>query len=300
MMYLKQFPDICREMGFDVEEKEKIVTLCVTDINCSININKKLFLEDLELTLDSYSEVCVAIAVFEAKAKAGKYDNLDATELQKLKRVFDKAWETGQLKDDTGMFQTEVDSCHQHAECLKAVLEKLLEKLKKEVDKARLYSTSSHNFPIVMKQIDASCYKAYAPTKSNNGFIVQEYILDLNDIGKNDEKKIRAQFDELFQRTNTADSYRLLAELSIEIGYFSPVCGIFFETMGDAVSYIKTKTDVDMTIVQSDKTNLEMIRTLDRFNLAMLLNHICTDSKNRPSSTTGWYEWLGNNWNFMT
>ena len=81
MMYLKQFPDICREMGFDVEEKEKIVTLCVTDINCSININKKLFLEDLELALDSYSEVCVAIAVFEAKAKAGKYDNLDATEL---------------------------------------------------------------------------------------------------------------------------------------------------------------------------------------------------------------------------
>lgn len=139
-----------------------------------------------------------------------------------------------------------------------------------------------------------------APTKSNNGFIVQEYILDLNDIGKNDEKKIRAQFDELFQRTNTVDSYRLLAELSIEIGYFSPVCGIFFETMGDAVSYIKTKTNVDMTIVQSDKTNLEMIRTLDKFNLAMLLNHICTDSKNRPSSTTGWYEWLGNNWNFMT
>lgn len=35
MMYLKQFPDICREMGFDVEEKEKIVTLCVTDINSS-------------------------------------------------------------------------------------------------------------------------------------------------------------------------------------------------------------------------------------------------------------------------
>lgn len=161
MMYLKQFPDICREMGFDVEEKEKIVTLCVTDINCSININKKLFLEDLELALDSYSEVCVAIAVFEAKAKAGKYDNLDATELQKLKCVFDKAWETGRLKDDTGMFQTEVDACHQHAECLKAVLEKLLEKLKKEVEKARLYSSSSHNFPIVMKQIDASCYKAY-------------------------------------------------------------------------------------------------------------------------------------------
>lgn len=300
MMYLKQFPDICREMGFDVEEKAKTVTLRVTDINVNYSINKKLFLEDLELTIDSYSEVCVAIAIFEAETKAGKYDNLDATELQKLKCVFDKAWETGRLKDDTGMFQTEVDSCHQQAECLKAVLEKLLEKLKKEVDKARLYSTSSHYFPIVMKQIDASCYKAYAPTKSNNGFIVQEYILDLNDIGKNDEKKIRAQFDELFQRTNTADSYRLLAELSIEIGYFAPVCGIFFKTMGDAVSYIKTKTDVDMTIVQSDKTNLEMIRTLDKFNLAMLLNHICADSKNRPSSTTGWYEWLDNNWNFMT
>ena len=57
MMYLKQFPDICREMGFDVEEKAKIVTLRVTDINYSIDINKKLFLEDLELILDSYSEV---------------------------------------------------------------------------------------------------------------------------------------------------------------------------------------------------------------------------------------------------
>ena len=151
-----------------------------------------------------------------------------------------------------------------------------------------------------MKQIDASCYKAYVPTKSNNGFIVQEYILDLNDIGKNDEKKIRAQFDELFQKTNVADSYRLLAELSIEVGYFVPVCGIFFKTMGDAVSYIKTKTDIDMTIVQSDKTNLEMIRTLDKFHLAMLLNHIYADSKNWPSSTTGWCEWLNSNWNFMT
>lgn len=140
---------------------------------------------------------------------------------------------------------------------------------------------------------------AFVPTKSNNGFIVQEYIFDLNDIGKNDEKKIRAQFDELFQRTNTADSYRLLAELSIEVGYFVLVCGIFFKKMGEAVSYIKTKTDVDMTIVQSDKTNLEMIRTLDKFHLAMLLNHICADSKNCPSSTTGWCEWLGNNWNFM-
>ena len=144
MMYLKQFPDICREMGFDVEEKAKTITLRITDINYSIN--KKLFLEDLELILDSYSEVREAIAIFEAKTKSGKYDNLDATELQKLKCVFDKAWETGRLKDDTGMFQTEVDTCHQHAEYLKAVLEKLLEKLKKEVDKARLYSTSSHDF----------------------------------------------------------------------------------------------------------------------------------------------------------
>lgn len=268
MMYLKQFPDICREMGFDVEEKAKTVTLRVTDINVNYSINKKLFLEDLELTIDSYSEECEAIAISEA--------------------------------DDTGMFQTEVDACHQQAECLKAVLEKLLEKLKKEVDKARLYSTSSHDFPIVMKQIDASCYKAYVPTKSNNGFIVQEYIFDLDDIGKNDEKKIRAQFDELFQKTNAADSYRLLAELAIEVGYFVPACGIFFKSMGDAVSYIKTKTDVDMTIVRSDKTNLEMIRTLDKFHLAMLLNHICADSKNRPSSTTGWCEWLGNNWNSMT
>ncbi len=300
MMYLKQFPDICREMGFDVEEKAKTVTLCVTDINYSININKKLFLEDLELTLDSYSEVCAAIAIFEAKTKSGKYDDLDATELQKLKRVFDKAWETGQLKDDTGMFQTEVDSCHQHAKCLKAVLEQLLEKLKKEVDRARLYSTSSHDFPIVMKQIDASCYKAYAPTKSNDGFIVQEYIFDLDDIGKNDEKKIRAQYEELFQKTNVADSYRLLAELAIEVGYFVPACGIFFKRMDDVVSYIKMKTGVDLKIVRSDKTNLEMIRTLDKFHLAMLLNRICTDNKNRPSTTTGWCEWLGNNWNFMS
>lgn len=268
MMYLKQFPDICREMGFAVKEDFKIVTLSIPDIHYSIDINKKLFLEDLELMLDSYSEECEAIAISEA--------------------------------DDTGMFQTEVDACHQHAEYLKAVLEKLLDKLRKEVEKARLYSASRYNFLIVMKQIDTSCYKAYAPAKSNDGFMVQEYIIDLDDIGKSDEKKIRAQFDELFQRTNTADSYRLLAELSIEIGYFAPVCGILFKTMGDAVSYIKTKTDVDMTIVQSDKTNLEMIRTLDKFNLAMLLNHICADSKNRPSSTTGWYEWLGNNWNFMT
>lgn len=82
MMYLKQFPDICREMGFDVEDKAKTITLRITDINYSIDINKKLFLEDLELILDSYSEVREAIAIFEAKTKSGKYDNLDATELQ--------------------------------------------------------------------------------------------------------------------------------------------------------------------------------------------------------------------------
>lgn len=72
MMYLKQFPDICREMGFDVEEKAKTITLRITDINYSIDINKKLFLEDLELILDSYSEVREAIAIFEAKTKSGK------------------------------------------------------------------------------------------------------------------------------------------------------------------------------------------------------------------------------------
>lgn len=105
---------------------------------------------------------------------------------------------------------------------------------------------SSHDFPIVMKQIDASCYKAYVPTKSNDGFIVQEYIFDLDDIGKNDEKKIRAQYEELFQKTNVADSYRLLAELAIEVGYFVPVCGIFFKRMDDVVSYIKMKTGVDL------------------------------------------------------
>lgn len=300
MMYLKQFPDICREMGLTVNENSKIVTLSIPDICYSIAINKKLFLEDLELVVDSFNDVHEAIVIFEAEVNAGKFNDMDTDNLQRLQSIFEKAKETGRLKDDTGLFQTEVGFYAQHAECLKAVLEKLLEKLKKEVDKARFYSTSSHDFPIVMKQIDASCYKAYVPTKSNNEFIVHEYIFDLDDIGKNDEKKIRAQFDELFQRTNTADSYRLLAELSIEVGYIVPACGIFFKSMGNAVSYIKTKTDVDMTIVRSDKTNLEMIRTLDKFHLAMLLNHICADSKNRPSSTTGWCEWLGNNWNSMT
>lgn len=300
MMYLKQFPDICREMGFDVEEKAKSVTLSVTDINYSIDINKKLFLEDLELILDSYSEVREAIAIFEAEAKSGKYDNLDATELQKLKCVFDKAWETGRLKDDTGMFQTEVDTCLQHAEYLKAVLEKLLEKLRKEVEKARLYSASRYNFPIVMKQIDTSCYKAYAPAKSNDGFMVQEYIIDLDDIGKSDENKIRAQFEELFKKASVVDSYRLLAELSIEVGYFVPACGIPFRKMEDALSYIKAKTGVALKIVMADKTNLDMIRTMDKFHLAMLLNHICASSKDYPATTTDWCEWLGNNWNFMT
>ena len=43
MMYLKQFPDICREMGFDVEEKGKIRNLERSDINYSIDINKNSF-----------------------------------------------------------------------------------------------------------------------------------------------------------------------------------------------------------------------------------------------------------------
>lgn len=300
MMYLKQFPDICREMGLTVNENSKIVTLSIPDICYSIAINKKLFLEDLELVVDSFNDVHEAIVIFEAEVNAGKFNDMDTDNLQRLQSIFEKAKETGRLKDDTGLFQTEVGFYAQHAECLKAVLEKLLEKLKKEVDKARFYSTSSHNFPIVMKQIDASCYKAYVPTKSNNGFIVHEYIFDLDDIGKNDEQKIRAQFDELFQETNAADSYRLLAELAIEVGYFVPACGIFFKSMDDAVSYIKAKTGVDLKVVQPDKTNLDMIRTVDKFHLAMLLNHICADSKNRPSSTTGWCEWLGNNWNSMT
>lgn len=300
MMYLKQFPDICREMGLTVNENSKIVTLSIPDICYSIAINKKLFLEDLELVVDSFNDVHEAIVIFEAEVNAGKFNDMDTDNLQRLQSIFEKAKETGRLKDDTGLFQTEVGFYAQHAECLKAVLEKLLEKLKKEVDKARFYSTSSHDFPIVMKQIDASCYKAYVPTKSNNGFIVHEYIFDLDDIGKNDEQKIRAQFDELFQKTNASDSYRLLAELAIEVGYFVPACGIFFKSMGDAVSYIKAKTGVDLKVVQPDKTNLDMIRTVDKFHLAMLLNHICADSKNRPSSTTGWCEWLGNNWNSMT
>lgn len=36
MMYLKQFPDICREMGLAMKENSKIVTLSVPDICYSI------------------------------------------------------------------------------------------------------------------------------------------------------------------------------------------------------------------------------------------------------------------------
>lgn len=57
MMYLKQFPDICREMGLAMKENSKIVTLSVPDICYSIAINKKLFLEDLELVVDSFDDV---------------------------------------------------------------------------------------------------------------------------------------------------------------------------------------------------------------------------------------------------
>ena len=263
MMWLKQFPDICREMGFVVKEDFKIVTLSIPDIRQSVDINKKLFLADFELLVDSYNEVYDAVAIFEADKKSGKFSNMDAAEIRKLTCVFEKAKETGRLEDDTGMFQTELDFYYQHAEYLKAVLEKLLEKLKKEIEKASFYSASRYDFPIVMKQIDASCYKAYVPAKSNDGFLVQEYIFDLDDVGKNYEKKIRAQFEELFKKTSVVDSYRLLAELSIEVGHFVPACGIPFKKMTDALSYIKAKTGVDMKIMRDDKTNLDMIRTVN-------------------------------------
>lgn len=148
MMYLKQFPDICREMGLAMKENSKIVTLSVPDICYSIAINKKLFLEDLELVVDSFDDVHEAIAIFEADVDAGKFNDMGVDDFQRLQSVFEKAKETGRLKDDTGLFQAEVGFYAQHAECLKTVLEKLLEKLKKEVDKARLYSTSSHDFPM--------------------------------------------------------------------------------------------------------------------------------------------------------
>ena len=302
MMYLKQFPDICREMGLTVKENSKIVTLSIPDIRYSIDINKKLFLEYLELAVDSFDEVHEAIAIFEAEVDAGKLNDMDADDLQRLRSIFEKAKETGRLKDDTGLFQTEVGFCAQHAECLEVVLEKLLEKLKKEVEKARLYSASRYGFPIVMKQIDISCYKAYTLAKSNDGALVREYIIDFDD-RENGEKKspaippLRAQFDELFRKTSVVDSYRLLAELSIEVGYFTPARVIPFTKMSAALSYIKAKTGVDLEIVRSGKTNIEMIRTLDKFHLATLLNHVRTNSKDYPATTTDWCEWLDGNWN---
>lgn len=33
MMYLKQFPDICREMGFDVEEKAKTIAAAIEKVH---------------------------------------------------------------------------------------------------------------------------------------------------------------------------------------------------------------------------------------------------------------------------
>ena len=67
--------------------------------------------------------------------------------------------------------------------------------------------------------------------------------------------------------------------------------------MADAMSYIKAKTGVDLKVVRPDKTNLDMIRTVDKFHLAMLLSHIRANSKDYPTSTTGWCEWLDKNWN---
>lgn len=84
MMYLKQFPDICREMGLTVKENSKVVTLSVPDICYSIAINKKLFLEDLELAVDSFDDVHEAIAIFEADVDAGKLYDMDADDFQRL------------------------------------------------------------------------------------------------------------------------------------------------------------------------------------------------------------------------
>lgn len=61
--------------------------------------------------------------------------------------------------------------------------------------------------------------------------------------------------------------------------------------------YYHTKTGVDLKVVRHDKTNLDMIRTVDKFHLAMLLSHIRANSKDYPTSTTGWCEWLDKNWN---
>ena len=302
MMYLKQFPDICREMGLAVKENSKIVTLSVPDICYSIAINKKLFLEDLELAVDSFDDVHEAIAIFEADVNAGKFNDMGVDDFQRLRSFFEKAKETGRLKDDTGLFQTEVGFYAQHAEYLEVVLEKLLEKLKREVEKVRLYSASRYGFPIVMKQIDVFCYKAYTLAKSNDEDLVREYIIDLDD-RENGEKKspaippLCAQFEELFRKTSVVDSYRLFAELSIEVGDFTPARVIPFKKMSDALSYIKAKTGVDLEIVRSGKTNLDMIRILDKFHLATLLNHIRTNSKDYPATTTDWCEWLDGNWN---
>lgn len=56
MMYLKQFPDICREMGFDVEEKAKIVTLRVTDINldCDGTVKERTLALNISLRYTLY------------------------------------------------------------------------------------------------------------------------------------------------------------------------------------------------------------------------------------------------------
>ena len=40
MMYLKQFPDICREMGFDVEEKAKTISITERKRSGRIQISK--------------------------------------------------------------------------------------------------------------------------------------------------------------------------------------------------------------------------------------------------------------------
>ena len=135
------------------------------------------------------------------------------------------------------------------------------------------------------RSVMISCIIDHALAKSNNGFLVQEYIIDLDDIGKSDEKKIHAQFEELFKRASVIDSYCV------------PPCGIPFKKMADALSYIKAKTGVDMKVVQADKTNLDMIRTMDKFHLALLLSHIRTNNKDYPVTTTSWCEWLDKNWN---
>jgi hypothetical protein len=93
MMYLKQFPDICREMGLAMKENSKIVTLSVPDICYSIAINKKLFLEDLELVVDSFDDVHEAIAIFEADVDAGKFNDMGVDDFQRLQSVFEKAKE---------------------------------------------------------------------------------------------------------------------------------------------------------------------------------------------------------------